>query len=147
MKMRHPHVVPLGTQAIEIMKEVREITRAKSVDDYLFPNVRDSSRPMAATTINAVLIRAGFNHERLFRAHGARGTFSTWAYEQGFTPLAVERQLAHVEKNRVSRAYNKAEFLPERQRMMQDWGDYLQILASLDVPRDSLTPLLEFPLN
>ncbi|WP_429536740.1 tyrosine-type recombinase/integrase [Paraburkholderia youngii] len=73
MKMRHPHVVPLGTQAIEIMKEVREITRAKSVDDYLFPNVRDSSRPMAATTINAVLIRAGFNHERLFRTHGAPG--------------------------------------------------------------------------
>ncbi|MEX3786510.1 tyrosine-type recombinase/integrase [Paraburkholderia sp. BR14374] len=130
MKMRHPHVVPLSTQAIEILKEVREITRAKSVDDYLFPNVRDSSRPMASTTINAVLIRAGFNHERLFRAHGARGTFSTWAYEQGFTPLAVERQLAHVETNRVSRAYNKAEFLPERQRMMQDWGDYLQDIGS-----------------
>ncbi|MEM5341556.1 tyrosine-type recombinase/integrase [Paraburkholderia azotifigens] len=130
MKMGHPHVVPLSTQAIEILKEVREITRAKSVDDYLFPNVRDRSRPMAATTINAVLIRAGFNHERLFRAHGARGTFSTWAYEQGFTPLAVERQLAHVEKNRVSRAYNKAEFFPERQRMMQDWGDYLQNIGS-----------------
>jgi integrase len=130
MKMGHPHVVPLSTQAIEILKEVKEITRPKSADDYLFPNVRDKSRPMATTTINAALVRAGFNHERLFRAHGARGTFSTWAHEQGFTPLAVERQLAHVEKNRVSRAYNKAEFLPERQRMMQVWGDYLQNMSS-----------------
>ena len=130
MKMGHPHVVPLSTQAIVILKEVREITQTKSADDYLFPNVRDRSRPMAATTINAALVRAGFNHERLFRAHGTRGTFSTWAYEQGFTPLAVERQLAHVEKNRVSRAYNKAEFLPERQRMMQNWGDYLQNMSN-----------------
>jgi integrase len=130
MKMGHPHVVPLSTQAIMILKEVREITQTKNADDYLFPNVRDRSRPMAATTINAALVRAGFNHERLFRAHGARGTFSTWAYEQGFTPLAVERQLAHVERNRVSRAYNKAEFLPERQRMMQNWGDYLQNMSN-----------------
>lgn len=84
---------------------------------------------MAATTINAALIRAGFNHERLFRAHGARGTFSTWAHEQGFSPLAIERQLAHVEMNRVKRAYNKAEFLLERQKMMQAWGDYLQYLS------------------
>ncbi|MGF6289816.1 tyrosine-type recombinase/integrase [Paraburkholderia youngii] len=84
---------------------------------------------MAATTINAALVRSGFNHERLFRAHGARGTFSTWAHEQGFTPLAIERQLAHVERNRVSRAYNKAEFLSERQKMMQDWGDYVQRLS------------------
>lgn len=84
---------------------------------------------MAATTINAALVRAGFNQERLFRAHGARGTFSTWAHEQGFAPLAIERQLAHVERNRVIRAYNKAEFLPERQKMMQDWGNYLETLS------------------
>jgi integrase len=129
MKMGHPHVVPLSTQAIEILKEIQKITGATAADDYLFPNVKDKSRPMAPTTINAALIRAGFNDERLFRAHGARGTFSTWAHEQGFTPLAVERQLAHVEKNRVSRAYNKAEFLRERQKMMQDWGDYLQSMS------------------
>jgi integrase len=130
MKMGHPHVVPLSTQAIEILKEIQKITGATIADDYLFPNVKDKSRPMSPTTINAALIRAGFNDERLFRAHGARGTFSTWAHEQGFAPLAVERQLAHVEKNRVSRAYNKAEFLPERQKMMQDWGDYLQSMSS-----------------
>ncbi|MGF6651702.1 integrase [Paraburkholderia youngii] len=129
MKMERPHVVPLSRQAIEILEKIREITRPKSADDYLFPNVRDESRPMAATTINAALVRGGFNHERLFRAHGARGTFSTWAHEQGFTPLAIERQLAHVERNRVSRAYNKAEFLSERQKMMQDWGDYVQSLS------------------
>lgn len=129
MKMGHPHVVPLSTQAIEILQEIRRVTGATAADDYVFQNVKDKTRPMAATTINAALIRAGFNGERLFRAHGARGTFSTWAYEQGFAPLAVERQLAHVEKNRVSRAYNKAEFLPERRKMMQDWGDYLQSMS------------------
>lgn len=129
MKMGHPHVVPLSTQAIEILKEIQKITGATAADNYLFPNVKDKSRPMAPTTINAALIRAGFNDERLFRAHGARGTFSTWAHERGHAPLAVERQLAHVEKNRVSRAYNRAEFLPERQKMMQDWGDYLQSMS------------------
>ena len=93
--MGNPHVVPLSAPAIEVLKKVREITRAQSADDYLFPNVREKSRPMAVTTINAALVRAGFNQERLFRAHGARGTFSTWAHEQGFAPLAIERQLAN----------------------------------------------------
>ncbi|MGF6261082.1 integrase [Paraburkholderia youngii] len=129
MKMERAHVVPLSAQAIETLEKIKKISQPKSADDYLFPNVRDKSRPMAATTINAALVRAGFNHERLFRAHGARGTFSTWAHEQGFAPLAIERQLAHVERNRVSRAYNKAEFLPERQKMMQAWGNYLENLS------------------
>ena len=129
MKMARPHLVPLSTQAIEVLEKVKEITRPRTSGDCLFPNARDKSRPMAATTINAALVRAGFNNERLFRAHGARGTFSTWAHERGFVPLAIERQLAHVERNRVSRAYNKAEFLSERQKMMQDWGDYLESLS------------------
>ena len=129
MKMARPHLVPLSTQAIEVLEKVKEITRPKTSGDCLFPNARDKSRPMAATTINAALVRAGFNNERLFRAHGARGTFSTWAHERGFVPLAIERQLAHVERDRVSRAYNKAEFLSERQKMMQDWGDYLESLS------------------
>jgi integrase len=130
MKMERSHVVPLSTQSIAILKKIGEITRPQTADDYVFPNVRDKSRPMAAATINAALVRAGFNHERLFRAHGARGTFSTWAYEQGFAPLAIERQLAHVERNRVSRAYNKAEYLPERHKMMQNWGNYLENLSN-----------------
>ncbi|WP_118183394.1 tyrosine-type recombinase/integrase [Paraburkholderia phosphatilytica] len=129
MKMARPHVVPLSTQAIEVLKKVKEIAQPKTSVDYLFPNARDKSRTMAATTINAALVRAGFNNERLFRAHGARGTFSTWAHEQGFAPLAIERQLAHVERNRTSRAYNKAEFISERQKMMQAWGDYLESLS------------------
>jgi integrase len=74
-----------------------------------------------STTINAALMRAGFNYDRLFRTHGACGTFSTWAHEQGFSPLAIERQLAHVDRNRVKRAYNKAEFLLERKKLKQAW--------------------------
>jgi integrase len=129
MKMELPHVVPLSTQAIKVLTKIKEITRPLNADNYLFPNVKDKSRPMGATTINAALVRAGFNHERLFRAHGARGTFSTWAHEQGFAPLAIERQLAHVERSRVKRAYNKAEFLSERRKIMQDWGNYLEELS------------------
>jgi integrase len=82
MKMARPHVVPLSTQAIEVLEKVKEITRSKTSGDCLFPNARDKSRPMAATTIIAALVCAGFNNERLFRAHGARGTFSTWAHER-----------------------------------------------------------------
>ncbi len=121
-------------KAHEPQLQLQTITHNKNTfctaaDNHLFPNVKDKSHPMAPTTINAALIRAGFNDEQLFRAHGARGTFSTRAHEQEFAPLAVERQLAHIEKIQVSRAYNKAEFLPERQKMMQDWGDYLQSLV------------------
>ncbi|WP_408969397.1 tyrosine-type recombinase/integrase [Paraburkholderia sp. BL6669N2] len=74
MKMERPHVVPLSSQSIEILKKVRENTRPTNADNYLFPNVRNNSRSMAATTINAALVRAGFNHERLFghTAHEVR---------------------------------------------------------------------------
>ncbi|MFM0028022.1 tyrosine-type recombinase/integrase [Paraburkholderia madseniana] len=82
MKMGHPHVVPLSTQAIEILKEIQKITGATAADDYLFANIKDKSRPMAPTTINAALIRAGFNDERLFRAHGARETSTCWILEE-----------------------------------------------------------------
>jgi integrase len=129
MKMRRPHLVPLSDQAVVALKNLQTLTKAKAADDYLFPNIRDKSRPMAASTINGVLAKAGFNDQRLFRAHGARGTFSTWAYENGFTPQAIERQLAHVERNRVIHAYNKAEYLPERRKMMDVWGEHLQKLS------------------
>lgn len=129
MKMRRSHLIPLSRQAILVLGEVKALQPKHKPDDLLFPHTRQRKKPMSAGTINAVFMRAGFNKDKLFRAHGTRGTFSTWAHENGFNPLAVERQLSHVESNMVKRAYNHAEFLPERQALMQTWADYLDTVS------------------
>ncbi|MDB5789957.1 tyrosine-type recombinase/integrase [Caballeronia mineralivorans] len=125
MKMKRSHLIPLSVQAVEVLRKVEALNPKHKSGDFLFPHTKDATKTMSAGTINAVFKRAGFNKDQSFRAHGARGTFSTWAHENGFNPLAIERQLSHVEKNVVKRAYNQAEFLSERQKLMQVWADYL----------------------
>ncbi|CAD6526159.1 tyrosine-type recombinase/integrase [Paraburkholderia sabiae] len=130
MKMKKSHIVPLSHQAITVLKQVKELTKRDKPDDFVFPNERDPSRPLSHAVINKLIIRAGFGEgENWFRAHGFRGTFATWADENNFTVKAVDRALAHVEKNQVRRAYSKAQLLPERQKMMQTWADFLQTIG------------------
>ena len=83
---------------------------------------------MSENTILYALYRLGY-HSRA-TAHGFRQTASTILNEIGFTPDAIERQLAHAERNKIRAAYNKAEYLPERRKMMQWWGDYLEQIES-----------------
>lgn len=83
---------------------------------------------MSENTIAAALRRMGYEKEQM-SAHGFRSLASTLLNENGFPPDVIERQLAHVEGNAVRAAYNHAEYLPERRRMMQWWGDYLDELA------------------
>lgn len=134
MKMGLPHVVPLPTQAIVLLQELRTINPpAKDGKGWLFPNRRRGSvDSMSATTINRALQNMGFNGDKLFRAHGARGTASTTLHEQDYAPQIIERQLAHVQKNKVAGSYNKAQWLNQRRAMVQAYADHLDSLKSAD---------------
>src|SRR5699024_1641805 len=94
---------------------------------YVFPSVRSTDRPMSENTVTAALRRLGYSGDEM-TAHGFRGTASTLLNEQGWHPDAIERQLAHAEKDDTRAAYNFAQHLPERRRMMQAWADYLDSL-------------------
>ena len=124
MKMKDPHIVPLSSQAVEVLCEILPIT---GQGRYVFPSVRTNSRPMSENTVLAALRRMGFTKEEM-SCHGFRAMASTVLHEQGWNRDAIERQLAHVERNSVRAAYNYAEFLPERRKMMQAWADYLDLL-------------------
>lgn len=130
MKMREQHIVPLSIQAIGILREIQTVT---AHGRYVFPSERGGSRPMSENTVNAALRRLGYaKHE--MTGHGFRSMASTLLHELGLPHAVIERQLAHGERNKVSAAYNFAEYLPERRKMMQQWADYLdQLKAGADV--------------
>ena len=129
MKHRRIHLVPLSRQAITILKELQLLT---GHGQYLFPGRRSPRRPMSENTINAALRNLGYDKNQM-TGHGFRSMASTLLNEQGcWHPDAIERQLAHVEGNSVRAAYNYAEHLEERRRMMQWWADYLDGLRLAD---------------
>ena len=123
MKMRRPHRVPLARQAVAILEELRGITGGGR---WLFPSVRSSARPISENTLNAALRRLGYSTEEMC-VHGFRGMASTRLNEMGgWSPDAIERQLAHQEANAVRRAYtHHAEFWSNGLLIMQAWADYL----------------------
>ena len=124
MKMRTPHIVPLSTQVLMILDELRPLTGSGK---YLFPSVRSSKRPMSNNTVNAALRRLSYTKEEM-TGHGFRSMASTQLNELGWNRDAIERQLAHSERDSVRAAYNFAEHLDERRKMMQAWSDYLDRL-------------------
>lgn len=126
MKMRVPHIVPLSAQALAVLRELYALT---GDGQYAFPGARSSTRPMSENTVNGALRRLGYGKEDL-TGHGFRSMASTLLNEQGWHRDAIERQLAHAERDSVRAAYNYAEHLPERRKMMQHWADYLDALAS-----------------
>jgi len=127
MKMRMPHSVPLSRQALTILRDLRELTGDGT---YLFPSVRTAARPLSENTLNAALRRLGYTVEEM-TAHGFRSMASTRLNEMGeWNPDAIERQLAHAERNAVRAAYNQAQHLKERVEMMQAWADYLDTLKA-----------------
>lgn len=133
MKARVQHIVPLPSQAIAILQELKPLTGAGR---YVFPSTRTSRKPMSENTINAALRRMGYAREQM-TGHGFRSTASTILNEQGWNKDAIERQLAHGERDPVRAAYNYAQLLPERRTMMQAWADYLdQLKAGVAVRGD-----------
>jgi integrase len=123
MKMRTPHIVPLSTQALQVLALLREL---KGLSDYLFPGERDHEKPMSNNTILAALERMGYKHR--MTGHGFRGIASTILHEQGYRHDIIELQLAHQERDEISAAYNFATYLPERRKMMQAYADHLDQL-------------------
>lgn len=121
MKMRRPHIVPLSTQALEVLELLRSITGG---GELLFPGDRDPVKPMSNNTILVALKRMGFGGRQT--GHGFRGIASTILHEQGFNHDWIELQLAHAPRNAVSAAYNHALYLEGRTKMMQAWADHLE---------------------
>jgi len=126
MKMRSPHIVPLSKQAINILKKIEPVT---GDGEYVFPSLRSAQRAMSNNTVLAALRRMGYSKDEM-TGHGFRSMASTILHEQGWPSDVIERQLAHAESNSVKAAYNHAEHLPERRKMMQAWGDYLEALKT-----------------
>ena len=122
MKMRKPHHVPLAPQALALLDELRLLT-GEGV--YLFPSLRTWRRPMSENTLNAALRRMGYSGGEM-TAHGFRASFSTLANESGlWNPDAIERALAHVEKNEVRRPYARGEYWDERVKLASWWAGLL----------------------
>ncbi|GAC1621145.1 MAG: tyrosine-type recombinase/integrase [Nevskia sp.] len=126
MKAGALHIIPLSHQAVAILRELQPLTGS---DGYLFPSVRTRLRPMSDNTILGALRRLGYSGDQM-TGHGFRSMASTLLNEHGWHKDAIERQLAHGERNKVRAAYNYAEHLPERRKMMQAWADYLDSLAA-----------------
>lgn len=121
MKMRRDHIVLLSRQAVAILQELHPLTGRGR---YIFPSIRTSERPMSENTVLAALRRMGYSKDEM-TGHGFRGLASTALHELGWQSDVIELQLAHAERNKVKAAYNHAEHLEERRKMMQAWADYL----------------------
>jgi integrase len=125
MKMGDPHIVPLPSQAVAILRNVL-LLGANS--RYVFPSLLSRDRPMSENTINNALRRLGYSNQEM-TGHGFRSIASTLLNEQGWHPDLIELQLAHAERNKVRAAY-RAQRLDERRKMMQAWGDYIDGLRA-----------------
>jgi len=134
MKMRIAHIVPLSMQAVAILRDLYPLTGGiiagkPDAPRYVFPGARSRLRPMSNNTVNAGLRRIGYTGEQM-TAHGFRATARTLLAELGWMPDAIERQLAHKASGPLGAAYDRAQFLAERRKMMQAWADYLDALRT-----------------
>lgn len=122
MKMKSPHIVPLARQSLEILRQLQHIT-GSNICGYIFPNFGNPRKIMSENTLLKAIEILGYKKKTT--AHGFRSTASTILNEHQFRPDAIERQLAHCERNTVRKAYNHAEYIVERAEMMQWYADYL----------------------
>jgi integrase len=120
MKMRAPHLVPLSRQALEVIEAARPLSTGR---DLVFPSPYATGKALSENTFNSALARMGF--KGYATAHGFRALFSTVANERGHDSDVIERQLAHIERNKVRAAYHRAEYLAERAALLQWWADFL----------------------
>lgn len=125
MKMKQPHAVPLSRQVLFILQDLRSLARTS---EYLFPALHTTRRPISDNTLNVALRRLGFEHDEM-TSHGFRAMASTLLNESGlWHPDAIERALAHGERDRVRAAYHRGAHWNERVRMAQWWSDHLDQL-------------------
>ena len=124
MKMRFEHRVPLSTQCMKILEDLRE---RKLSEQWIFPGVRPG-RPLSENGVLCALRRMGYEKHEM-TAHGFRAMASTLLNELGYRPDIIERQLAHGDTDKVRAIYNRAAYLDERRAMMQAWSNYLDSLV------------------
>ncbi len=120
MKMKEKHIVPLSKQVLKILKQIRAL---HFNEKFVLPSHINPNKSISENTLLYAIYRMGY-HSRT-TGHGFRGTASTILNEKGFRADVIERQLAHGERNAIRAAYNHAQYLLERKKMMQWWADYL----------------------
>lgn len=120
MKMRRSHLVPLSTQALDLLEELKIMTGNYR---YVFPGRNDPNKPMSEASINQVIKR--INYSGKLTGHGFRHTLSTILHEKGFNSVWIETQLAHVDKNSIRGTYNHALYLENRKVMLQWYSDFI----------------------
>jgi len=120
MKMKRPHLVPLSTQALEIVQQLKVMSGQYPL---VFPGRNDPRKTMSEASINQVFKRIGYTGK--VTGHGFRHTMSTILHEEGFNTAWIETQLAHVDKNAIRGTYNHALYLEGRREMMQWYADYI----------------------
>lgn len=128
MKMRREHIVPLSSQALTLLEELRTLT---GYSKYLFPAQQHRKNPfMSENTINDILQKMGYKNKLV--GHGFRSLASTTLNEESeFDKDIIEAQLAHMDKDQIRAIYNRADYLKERAEMMQWWGNYVESKAKL----------------
>jgi integrase len=124
MKMPYQHIVPLARQTIEILDALKEYS---GKGKYVFVSGAKGDDPLCPVVMLKAFRRLGYAKDKMC-IHGFRSMASTLLNELGYNYDWIERQLAHKEKNSIRAAYNYADYLPERRRMMQEWADYLDTL-------------------
>lgn len=121
MKAKREHIVPLSSQALEILNVMKPISAQR---EHLFPSRNDPKQAMNSQTANAALKRIGYGGKLV--AHGLRSIASTALNESGYNADVIEAALSHIEKNEVRRAYNRSTYLSQRVPLMQWWGNMVK---------------------
>jgi len=120
MKKNRDHIVPLSKQTLEILEEMKSFSGHR---EFIFPADREPNKPSNSETVNRALKRMGYGGKLV--SHGMRALASTTLNEEGFDADVIESALAHVEKNNVRRAYNRAEYLEPRKKLMCWWSEFI----------------------
>ncbi|WP_437179576.1 tyrosine-type recombinase/integrase [Neisseria perflava] len=121
MKMKAPHIVPLADWTLALLDELRLIAGHSR---FLFPAVGSRDKPMSENTLSYLTGRMGYSG--IATPHGFRSLATDVLNENGFPPDVIERQLAHVEQNKVRAAYHRTEYLPQRHEMMKWYAEFLR---------------------
>lgn len=120
MKMRRSHLVPLSSQALDLLNELKIMAGDYR---YVFPGRNDPNKPMSEASINQVIKRIGYGGK--LTGHGFRHTLSTILHEQVFDSAWIEIQLAHIDKNNIRGTYNHVQYIDKRRSMMQWYSNYI----------------------
>ena len=136
MKKKKAHIVPLTEQTLAILEAIRPLT---GHFDHVFHSARTKSKHLNESTVNTVLKRHGYKNRLV--AHGMRALASTTLNEASFDPDVIEAALAHVDKNEVRAAYNRAEYIERRRTMMSWWSDHIESPNSNNISIAKVIPI------